>query len=71
LDNIQKKEFPKELKEFLEQSIGQPDEANMKRFDLSAIDAINNTDKYEENKEAIEKYLEYINSDEYEKLTGI
>lgn len=66
LDTIQETEFPEELVKFLQQSIGQMEEANMQGMSLSIIDSVNNTDTYlEENKEAIEKYLEYRNSEEY------
>ena len=66
LDKIQEIEFPKELEEFLEQGIGLLEEIDMEKINSSIIDAINNVDVYmEENKEAIEKYFEYINSDEY------
>jgi len=66
LDKVQETEFPKELEEFLQQSVGQLEEEDMQRMNLSIIESINNTDKYlEENKEIIEKYLEYKNSEEY------
>lgn len=66
LDNVQDMEFPKELEEFLKQSLEHLDEENMEDINLSLINAVNNPEKYiEENKEIIEKYLEFINSDEY------
>jgi len=66
LDKIQETEFPKELEDFLEQSIGQLEDVNMERINSSIIDAVNDVDVYmEKNKEIIEKYFEYINSDEY------
>lgn len=66
LDNVQDMEFPKELEEFLKQSLEHFDEENMEDINLSLINAVNNPEKYiEENKEIIEKYLEFINSDEY------
>jgi len=66
LDKIQEIEFPKELEEFLQQSIGEMEKADMQKMNSSVIDAISNIDMYlEENKEVIEKYLEYRTSDEY------
>ena len=66
LDKIQETEFPEELKEFLDEGLGQLEEADMQKINLSIIDSVNNIDGYiEKNKEVIEKYLEYINSDEY------
>jgi len=66
LDKIQETGFSKELEEFLQQGFEQMEEANMQRMNLSVIDSVNNIDKYiEENKEVIEKYLEYRMSDEY------
>jgi len=68
LDEIQEIEFPKELEEFLQQGLGQMEEADMQRINSSIIDSVNNIDMYlEENKEDIEKYLDYRNSDEYKK----
>jgi DNA-binding transcriptional MerR regulator len=68
LDKIQELEFPKELEEFLQQGLGQMEEADMQRINSSIIDSVNNMDMYlEENKEDIERYLEYRNSDEYKK----
>jgi DNA-binding transcriptional MerR regulator len=68
LDKIQEIEFPKELEEFLQQGLGQMGEADMQRINSSIIDSVNNIDMYlEENKEDIEKYLEFRNSDEYKK----
>jgi hypothetical protein len=41
------------------------EEVNMQGVNSAIIDSVNNIDMYiEENKEAIEKYLEYINSNE-------
>lgn len=66
LDKVQEIEFPKELEEFLQQGLELLEEENMEAINLSIMNSVNNTDKYiEENKEAIEKYLEYIDSDEY------
>jgi len=66
LDKVQETEFPKELEEYFEQSIGQMDELNIEKINTSLADAISNVHAYmEENKEFIEKYMEYINSDEY------
>ena len=66
LDKIQEAELPKELEEFLQQGLEKFDEADMQRINLSLIDSVNNIDMYiEENREVIEKYFEYINSDEY------
>jgi len=66
LDKLQEIEFPKELEEFLQQCLEQFEEENMQRMNSSIIDSVNDIDKYlEENKEVIEKYLEYTNSDEY------
>ena len=66
LDKLQEIEFPKELEEFLQQGLEQFEEENMQRMNSSIIDSVNDIDKYlEENKEVIEKYLEYTNSDEY------
>lgn len=68
LDKIQETEFPKGLEEFFQQSLGQMEEADMQRINSSIIDSVNNIDMYlEENKEDIEKYLEFRNSDEYKK----
>ena len=54
------------MEEFLKQSLEHLDEENMEDINLSLINAVNNPEKYiEENKEIIEKYLEFINSDEY------
>jgi len=64
LDKIQDMDFPKELEEYMQQWLGQAEE--MYRMDSSIMDSVDNIDKYmEENKELIEKYMEYINSDEY------
>lgn len=50
----------------MQQGLGQMEEADMQRINSSIIDSVNNIDMYlEENKEDIEKYLEYRNSDEY------
>lgn len=66
LDKAQEIEFPKELEEFLQQGLELLEEENMEAINLSIMNSVNNTDEYiEENKEAIEKYLEYIDSDEY------
>lgn len=66
LDKVQEMEFPRELEEFLHQGIGQLEEENMQRMNFSIIDSVNNMDKYlEENKEFIERYLKYKNSEEY------
>ncbi len=66
LDKVQEIEFPKELEEFLQQGLELLEEENMEAINLSIMNSVNNTDEYiEENKEAIEKYLEYIDSDEY------
>jgi len=69
LDNVQEIEFTKELEELLEQSLIQLEELkeiDMKKINSSLIESIENVDKYlEENKETIEKYFEYVNSDEY------
>jgi len=66
LDKVQEMEFPEELEEFLQQGLGQLEEENMHRMHLSVIDSVNNIDMYlEENKEVIEKYLEFRKSDEY------
>lgn len=66
LDKIQGMEFPKELEDFLEQGIGSFDETNMEKINSSIMDAVNNIEMFmENNKEFIENYYEYINSDEY------
>jgi len=66
LDKVQETEFPKELEEFLQQSIGRLEKEDMQRMDLSVIDSVKNIDTFlEENKEVIEEYLEYRNSVEY------
>ncbi|HOQ01650.1 MAG TPA: MerR family transcriptional regulator [Acetivibrio clariflavus] len=66
LDKIQETEFPKELEDFLEKGFEDFEKENMERMSLSIVDSVINADKYiEENKEVIEKYLEYINTDEY------
>lgn len=64
LDKVHDMEFPKEVEEYLQQGFGQAEE--MGSISLSIIDAVNNIDKYiEDNKEIIERYLEFVNSDEY------
>jgi len=66
LDKVQGIEFPGELEEFLEQGIGLMEEDVMERINSSLMDAISDINGYmEKNKEVIEKYFEYINSDEY------
>lgn len=66
LDKIQEMELPRELEDFLYQGLGQLKEENMERMNSSIIDSVNNIDIYlEENREVIEKYLEYRTSDEY------
>ncbi|HHW00715.1 MAG TPA: hypothetical protein GXX36_14345 [Clostridiaceae bacterium] len=66
LYTIQETEFLKEPEKFLEQGLGELEEENMERINLSIADSLINIDKYiEENKEVIGKYLEYIKKDEY------
>jgi DNA-binding transcriptional MerR regulator len=68
LDTVSKIEFPKELEEYLLQGLGQLEQVDMQRINSSIIDAVNNIDIYlKENKEDIEKYLEYRNSDKFKK----
>ncbi|HEY8361280.1 MAG TPA: MerR family transcriptional regulator [Tissierellaceae bacterium] len=66
LDNIQDVEFPEELEEFLRQGLEHFDEEGMEEINISLTNAVNNPEKYiEENRETIETYLEFINTDEY------
>lgn len=66
LDRIQGMEFPRELEEFLEQGFGQFEEEGIQRINSSIFDVINDLDKYlEENKENIQKYLEYRTSEAF------
>lgn len=68
LDTVSKVEFPKELEEYFLKELEQLKEEDMQKMNSSVTDAVYNVDRYlEENKEIIEKYLEYRNSDEYKK----
>jgi len=68
LDSVSKVEFPKELEEYFLNDLGRMEEADMQKMNSTVTDAIYNLDKFlEENKEIIEKYLEYRNSDEFKK----
>ena len=64
LDKVQDMDFPKELEEYMQQEFQKVDE--MKRMNSAIADTVNDIDKYmEENKDFIEKYLDFINSEEY------
>jgi len=66
LDQVQDMEFPEELEKFLEEGFGRLEADIMESVNSSLMDSINDVDKYiEENRESIEKYLEFINSEEY------
>ena len=68
LDTVSKVEFPKELEEYFLKDLGRLEEADMQKMNSTVTDAIYNLDKFmEENRELIEKYLEYRNSDVFKK----
>jgi len=67
LDGIQKIEFPKEVEEYLCQFFEQSEQA-MEKLNSAIMEAVNNTDEYlERNKQSIDEYLKYRNSDEFKK----
>ncbi|MCX7883936.1 MAG: MerR family transcriptional regulator [Caloramator sp.] len=66
LDKIEGIQLPYELEEYLMKSLGQLEDEDMQKINNTILDAVNNTEEYlNKNKEDIEKYLEFRNSDEY------
>lgn len=66
LDKVQGFEFPEELEEFLQHSIEIMKNEDMERYNSYITDSINDVDAFiEQNKEIIESYLEFKNSEEF------
>lgn len=66
LDNIKTFEFPSELKEYFEEAISFINEELMESTMAEIVKAVENIDDYiEENKEVLEQYIAYKNSEEY------
>ncbi|SKA79248.1 transcriptional regulator, MerR family [Caloramator quimbayensis] len=66
LDKIEGIQLPDELEEYLLQSTEYLEDVDMQKINNIILDAVNNTEEYlKQNKEDIEKYLEFKNSDEY------
>lgn len=64
LDKVQDLDFPEDLEEYLQQVFMQIEE--IENMNVSLTEAVNKPEKYiEENKEFIEQYMDFINSDEY------
>lgn len=66
LDDLNELDFPKELEEYLNKTFEKFSEADLKKMDESVYEALDDYDGYiEKNKETIDAYLEYKNSDEF------
>ncbi|MCM0650338.1 MerR family transcriptional regulator [Clostridium swellfunianum] len=66
LDSIKKIEFPGELEKYLVDNLVITKQADMEKINSSLVDVVNNMDSYlEENKEVIDKYLSFRNSEEF------
>lgn len=66
LDNVKTAEFPVELKEYFEEAIPSMNDDLLERINAEIDNAIQNVDYYiEKNKEVLEQYIAYKNSEEY------
>jgi len=66
LDNVKTAEFPVELKEYFEEAIPSMNDDLLERINAEIANAIQNVDYYiEKNKEVLEQYIAYKNSEEY------
>lgn len=66
LDDLNELDFPKELENYLNEAFEKFSEADLKKIDENVYEALDDYDSYiEKNKETIEAYLEYKNSDEF------
>lgn len=66
LDNVKTVEFPAELKEYFEEAIPNMNDDFLEKINDEIVNAIQNVDDYiEKNKEMLEQYIAYKNSEEY------
>lgn len=66
LDNVKTFEIPSELKEYFEEAISFINDELMESTMAEAVKAVENIDDYiEENKDILEQYITYKNSEEY------